>query len=96
MTPQQNQYWSCVWARLVLHRIKDETWQSTFVIPKGFSHNRCFNVALMEKATQRESLAWDVFNHDFPRLRPDLQIALSGSVHHAWLKREAATRGIEL
>ena len=85
-------FWAKNWARMVLNRVNNETWQSVYTVPEEYAHNRCFNIELLRRATGNEDLAFDVFEHDFSRLRPDLQLALAGALRSAWLEADRKRR----
>ena len=73
-----------IWARLISSRLSNETWQATFVIPAGFETNSCFNKTYMSALTFRDTddAAYETFNTDFRRLRPDWQIA--PAIYRTW------------
>ena len=85
-----NNYWSKVWCRIVFSRVASDTFKATFsVLPQG---NHCFNLEYLKKCLESEDAAFDVFEHDFARLRPDIQKAISGVTRSLWIERERADR----
>ena len=78
------QTWSRVFARIMLRRLQDTTWQAVFLVPDEYGHNRCFNQNYVARCAQNEDDAYDLFISDFSHLRPDWQINLTGKTVSQW------------
>lgn len=94
MIENGNEIWAKVFARLLLARISDPTWQATFTVPEDMQSNRCFNQELVTRCTTGDAVAYDLFITDFIRLRPDWQIRLTGKTYNEWNNYDREVRGV--
>lgn len=81
---EQSEIWAKVFARLLLRRITNPTFQATYQIPEDLADNRCFKPEQVERCTKSDDAAYDLFISEFSRLRPDWQVKLTDRTVSQW------------
>jgi len=91
--PEPYTFWSHVWARIILNRLNDSTWQACFVSrPAGSEHNRCFMREYVQTCAINEDRAYDLLVTDFLHLSYPWQINLTGRTYSQWCEYERERR----
>ena len=86
-------FWSSVWARIILRRINDSSWQCCFASrPPEIEHNRCLNADYIKTCTTSEERAYDLLVTDFLHLSYPWQINLTGRTYNEWCHYERERR----